>query len=173
MKTIILSRKWEFTGQTALFWVLIPVTSILLATPEYVYYGVAALFTTVLLPPTHQGITFDQNNQRYKLYRSVAGIKFGAWQQAPNFARVVVKYHTHVHRSDSKYTWAGTSNHTEEYVLLLSISNARNGIVLRKYALSGLEEARLTAATLATILKLETDIVLRDAADNNQLTISS
>ena len=121
--------------------------------------------------PIHQGVSFDLKNRRYKLFRSWAGLRIGAWQKLPTIQRIVIKNYSYAHTSDSKYNWSARTERIKEYVLLLSIANSRSGVILRNYPDDGLEEAQLTAASLSAVLNVEVKIFDPHVDEDNALSI--
>lgn len=151
-QTVILSRKWEYPGQQTIVWLLaISGVYLLFLRP---YAGMGILFVSYLMTPVHLGACFDLQGKRYRLYRSWAGVKLGKWQPLPPVRHVVLKYHAH-RQPAPKRQWSTASQVAQQYILMLSVANSTTGIILRDYAFEQLEEARLTAATLAATLGVD------------------
>lgn len=84
---------------------------------------------------------------------------------------MVLKYHAYRY-APSKRQWSTAPQKAQQYILMLSVANARNGIVLREYELEHLEEARLTATTLAVVLGVDVQEFTPDRTPDNSLLIS-
>ena len=87
--TFMISFRQEFTISLALrFLPLIYVLLFLLLT-QYSIWDSPYLMLTFIIGlfciSLHTGFEFDQQNNRYRNYRSIAGITIGTWQELPQY----------------------------------------------------------------------------------------
>ena len=106
-----------------------------------------------------QELALDLPQQRYRRFANFFGFKHGYWQPLPDITGVVVKYFSEYEVADRR-RWQVESAQTS-YVLLLSVRNSEQGIVVRKFAYSRKAEALELAGDIARYLHV--DNVLYDS----------
>jgi hypothetical protein len=153
--SIRLTRKWEFPGQLWLTWMLLAVGLLRLLMGHFIE-GLLLPSFAYILAPTHKGISIDAAKQRYRFYTWLAGVRIGSWEHLPSIERVVLKFYS----SLSTISSVSGSGHTstiqaKDYILLLSVKDSSEGIVIYRYPLDDRDEALFLASRLAKMLAIE------------------
>jgi hypothetical protein len=103
-----------------------------------------------------QGTDLSADHRFYRYYFGLLGWRWGRWQPLPPVVGVTLKFYTEVSRGNAgngPASWGiwNTSNvHYEKLVLLLSLQNSTEGLVLREFSSTELTEARQVAQEVAS-----------------------
>ena len=103
----------------------------------------------------HEGIDFDLDCKRYRLYTSLHRWKIGAWKQMQmsTIVGVTIKYF-----SDFVTTENETGLRTDKnarLILMLSVANSSQGIIIQQFDLTEKKCALTTGARIAAILQVQ------------------
>ncbi|QDA61374.1 hypothetical protein [Hymenobacter jejuensis] len=151
--SVCLKQNLRFAGQTAIVWALV-LAAAMLAVSNYMIETSLCLLLVYPITPLEQGISFDFTNKRYRFYTRFAGITGGQWDALPDIVRVVLKYYAYGTTTTTKVGQVVNKKHAG-YILLLSVRDSAQGIVVQEYDLQKRREAVEKAALLAQYLQVE------------------
>jgi hypothetical protein len=115
--------------------------------------GISGLALAVCCGFLCKGIGLDVAGKRYRFYISLLQLRIGDWQPLPTIRGVTLKYFSE--RVTSGKPGRMRADKVDYYVLLLSVQNSQQGIIVKEYDLDERQEALQLAALLAQILKVE------------------
>ena len=93
--------------------------------------GLLGLLLGTSLGFMYKGIGFDLSGKRYRIYTGLFQFRFGTWANLPPISGVTLKRFSEIHTSgepgrmrEDKFT---------KFILMLSVSNSREGVILQKF----------------------------------------
>ncbi|MCC2546671.1 hypothetical protein LJY25_09480 [Hymenobacter sp. BT175] len=123
----------------------------LLAGPSVVLVG-------FLMVSSYEGITLDARTKRYRVYQWILGFRHGEWQALPNVVRVTVSPFNAAYVMNDAIAPSMTVQRQGLYRVLLSIENARIGIIA---AIARQDQALEKAARIASLFGVEVTSTLQ------------
>ena len=134
--------------------VLLCVFGLLALRLPFIIFGLLLQLLIAAVHSERQELALDLPQRRYRRFASFFGFKHGSWQPLPDITGVVVKYF-------SEYEVAGRRQWQIEsaqasYVLLLSVRNSEQGIVVQKFVYQQKAEALVLAGSIARYLGVDT-----------------
>lgn len=99
-----------------------------------------------------EGRELSSDNRRYRRYFDLLGWRWGRWQPLPPVVGVTLKFFTEVAKGDSTSwgIWDTSGQRYQKLVLLLSLQDSREGLVLNEFNTDELAVTRQAAQELAT-----------------------
>ena len=100
----------------------------------------------------HEGVDFDLDCRRYRLYTGLHKWKIGTWTQLPTISGVTIKYFTEIITTEDE-TGLRTDKDAR-FILLLSVANSSQGIIIQQFGLTEKEHALIMGARIAAIFQV-------------------
>ena len=100
----------------------------------------------------HEGIDFDLDCKRYRLYTGLHRWKIGAWKQMPTIVGVAIKYFLELVTTEDETGLRTDKN--ARLILMLSVANSSQGIIIQQFDLTEKKFALTTGAQIAAILRV-------------------
>ena len=100
----------------------------------------------------HEGIDFDLDCKRYRLYTGLHRWKFGAWKQMPAIVGVTIKYFSELVTTENETGLRTDKN--ARLILMLSVTDSSQGIIIQQFDLTEKKFALTTGARIAAILQV-------------------
>ena len=102
-------------------------------------YGLAGLILGLILGFLYKGFGFDLSAKRYRVYTGLFQWRFGGWEPLPSVVGVTVKYFSQLTTSGEPGRLR--TDKSGEYILMLSIENSANGVILQRFGSNQAEYA--------------------------------
>ncbi|WP_303311949.1 hypothetical protein [Hymenobacter sp. BT730] len=117
------------------------------------FFSAVLIITGLILRTEPSEFELDLPGRRYRRFTNVFGVKSGEWQPLPPITGVVVKYF-------SEYEIAGRRGWQVEtaqiyYILMLSVQNSPQGIIIEKFSFWQKEKALHLADSIAQYLDVK------------------
>ena len=100
----------------------------------------------------HEGIDFDLDCKRYRLYTGLYRWKIGAWKQMPIICGVTIKYFSELVTTEDDTGLRTDKN--ARLILMLSVANSPQGIIIQQFDLTEKKHALITGARIAEALQV-------------------
>ena len=100
----------------------------------------------------HEGIDFDLDCKRYRLYTGLHRWKIGAWKQMPTIVGVTIKYFSELVTTEDETGLRTDKN--ARLILMLSVANSSQGIIIQQFDLTEKKFALITGERIAAILRV-------------------
>ena len=114
------------------------------------FLGCSGLLLGVSLGFMYKGIGFDLPGKRYRVYTGLFQWRFGTWAFLPPVSGVTVKYFSELVTSGKPGRMR--TDKADYYVLMLSVTNSSQGIIIQRFNLDQKEYALSLAEQIADIL---------------------
>lgn len=98
------------------------------------FLGLFGLLLGVCLGFMYKGLGFDLVGNRYRIYTGLFKWRFGAWHSLPGIAGVTVKYFSELVSSGKPGRMR--TDKSGYYVLMLSVKQSSQGIILQEFPLN-------------------------------------
>ena len=123
------------------------------------FLGCGGLLLAVSRGFLYKGMDFDLPGKRYRLYTGLFNWRFGTWNILPSISGVTVKYFSELYTSGKPGRIR--TDQVEYYVLMLSVVNLREGIILQRFGLNQKEYALTLSGQIADVFKVPLTIFLQ------------
>ena len=101
-----------------------------------------ALGGCLLITLIKAGIEFSADYRSYREYYSLFGMRFGAWKRHPSIVGVTIKYFSETASTKShKYSWNDTPAQHKKLIVMLSVENKSDGIIIGDFSLNDVNSA--------------------------------
>ena len=100
----------------------------------------------------YEGVDFDLNYRRYRLYTGLYKWKIGAWTQLPTIAGITIKYFSDLVTTQDETGVSKDKN--ARLILMLSVANSSQGIIIQQFGLTEKEHALIMGARIAAIFQV-------------------
>ena len=133
---------------------------VIIARVDPVVSAGVGLLGCLMITLGHSGLEFSPDCLTYRYYHKILGYRFGRWQTLPTVVGVTVKYFSTRRKSSSKYEWSNASKQNEVLIIMLSIANARGGIIIAYFSMDDVNQASDFAHKVAEKLHVPVNIYL-------------
>ena len=122
------------------------------------FLGCSGLLLAVSIGFLYKGLGFDLPGKRYRVYTGLFNWRFGTWEVLPPISGVTVKYF-------SEFVTSGKpgrmrTDQVGYYVLMLSVINAQQGIILQRFGLNQKEYVVEIGEKIAEVFQVTVAIFL-------------
>ena len=118
------------------------------------------LLGCLLLGLSRPGLEFTPDCRSYREYHALFGWRFGRWQLLPKIVGVTLKYFTVKINNSSKYRWNSTSEQSQSLIIMLSVENKQDGIIVAYFSIEAVSQAIVYANELADTLHVPVNLYL-------------
>ena len=117
------------------------------------FLGCSGVLLAVSLAFLYKGLGFDLSGKRYRVYTGLFDWRFGTWEVLPPISGVTVKYFSELVTSGK----AGRmrTDQVGYYVLMLSVVDSPQGLILQRFGLNQKEYALELSEQIANIFQVQ------------------
>ncbi|GAA4029931.1 hypothetical protein GCM10022409_12730 [Hymenobacter glaciei] len=106
------------------------------------------------------GIEFSLDYLTYRHYHKILGRRFGPWQTLPTVMGVTLKYFSSKSSASSKYDWSDVPKQHQTLIVMLSVANTRDGIIVAYFSMNDINQASDFVHEIAEKLHVPVNIYL-------------